>query len=230
MNIIILGDSWGVPNYYGPPGVAPEAHTEFLLKELGHTVYNCANNAGSNIDSIIQATDHSHIGTADLIIWFHTELTRDIEYIEPGSLDETIERLAHETYKRIAELKNLTKAKLVAIGGCATLHPLLFDYVTPDFYITDWVSSICGQEVPPCYISYSIPKKIPKQLPDRELAQLVVDTKENLTRQFDIELKRYKCMSHSEHFPDNSHPGIQPHLNLVNTLKNTYLRFRCRNG
>jgi hypothetical protein len=32
-NILILGCSFGVPNYFGPPGVAAKDHTEFLLKK-----------------------------------------------------------------------------------------------------------------------------------------------------------------------------------------------------
>jgi hypothetical protein len=46
--ILIIGDSWGVPNYQGPPGSPPETHTEYRLRELGYTVYNCAINGGSN--------------------------------------------------------------------------------------------------------------------------------------------------------------------------------------
>jgi hypothetical protein len=53
--ILIIGDSWGVPNYEGLPGDPPETHTEFRLRELGYKVYNCAFNGSSNIDTFTKA-------------------------------------------------------------------------------------------------------------------------------------------------------------------------------
>jgi hypothetical protein len=217
MNIVILGDSWGVPNYYGPPGVDAKYHTEFLLRELGHTVTNCAANGGSNIDSI------SRVGNcnADLIIWFHTELTRDIDLVNPTTLDETIEQLGHLTYKKAAELKSEIGAKFAVIGGCATLHPLLFTYLKPDFYITDWVSEICNVNLPPCYTNYKITPKVYKGMKSKELSDYVTDSKDILLTHYSNILNRLKYMKRSGHFPDGGHPGIQPHADLVNTLKNT---------
>lgn len=55
MNIVIVGDSWGVPNYLNPilwDNWAPEHHTEHLLKKLGYHVYNYSLNSGSNMQTM----------------------------------------------------------------------------------------------------------------------------------------------------------------------------------
>ena len=42
--ILLLGDSWGVPNYNGLPGISPDQHTEYLLINLGYEVVNFSMN------------------------------------------------------------------------------------------------------------------------------------------------------------------------------------------
>lgn len=53
-NIMMIGDSWGVPNYARLNEVmAPvEGHTENRLRSLGHNVFNYSLNGGSNLDTI----------------------------------------------------------------------------------------------------------------------------------------------------------------------------------
>lgn len=55
MNILMVGDSWGVPNYLGANFFhqwKPEHHTEYLLRDLGHNVYNFSGNGLSIIQSL----------------------------------------------------------------------------------------------------------------------------------------------------------------------------------
>jgi hypothetical protein len=51
-NILMIGDSWGVPNYNSDWNTLPEAHTEYRLRNLGYKVFNYSLNGGSNIDTI----------------------------------------------------------------------------------------------------------------------------------------------------------------------------------
>jgi len=51
-NILIVGDSWGVPNYPKGYDTLPEHHTEYRLRDLGYNVFNYSLNGGSNIDTI----------------------------------------------------------------------------------------------------------------------------------------------------------------------------------
>lgn len=55
MNILIIGDSWGVPNYSADFDVQPEQHTEFILRQLGHNVFNFSLNGASMLDTMIYA-------------------------------------------------------------------------------------------------------------------------------------------------------------------------------
>ena len=80
MNILIIGDSWGVPNYppydlnlqhYGDP---PETHTEFLLRAQGYKVTNCSIDASGNLKTILAGIKYAETESVDWIIWFHTEM------------------------------------------------------------------------------------------------------------------------------------------------------------
>lgn len=51
----MIGDSWGVPNYNPDFNIPPNAHTEFLLKNLGYNVFNYSINGGSMLDTITYA-------------------------------------------------------------------------------------------------------------------------------------------------------------------------------
>lgn len=46
--ILMIGDSWGVPNYQRSrnPNDNPYEHTEYILRNLGYNVYNCCLNGG----------------------------------------------------------------------------------------------------------------------------------------------------------------------------------------
>lgn len=55
MNILIMGDSWGVPNFYGPPGDEPETHISWLLDDAGYNIFNSAQNGSSNLRAVIRA-------------------------------------------------------------------------------------------------------------------------------------------------------------------------------
>lgn len=105
MKIAIVGDSFGVPNWYGPPNkdypdqMPPECHLEFLLRNKGHEVTNFSENGNSNLQTLnrlqsavekkqyfnksrkLNDPDNKLITlqepyTCDLVIWFHTELLR----------------------------------------------------------------------------------------------------------------------------------------------------------
>lgn len=54
-NILIVGDSWGVPNYVKGYNTVPEDHTEYLLRSMGYNVFNYSLNGGSNVDTITYA-------------------------------------------------------------------------------------------------------------------------------------------------------------------------------
>jgi hypothetical protein len=50
--ILIIGDSWGVPNYNEEWSTSPETHTEYRLKKLGYDVLNFSLNGSSATETI----------------------------------------------------------------------------------------------------------------------------------------------------------------------------------
>lgn len=223
MNIVILGDSWGVPNTYSPLMPDPRTHTEYLLKDLGYNVHNCAQNSGSNLYSINRAINYAKNNQVDWILWFHTDLPRDLgPLIEPTTIDNLIEGLAHQVYSRARDLKSLTNAKFAVVGGCSPVHPLLYSYLTPDFLVDDWTEDICQVTLPKIYIiSHKVHSNPQLNLPLRSIVPYLIDDRESLINLYNQILKRFLATKKSEHFPDDLHPGAGPHADLVNTLKNT---------
>ena len=234
MNILIMGCSWGVPNYAGLPNPPKEDYTEYLLKNMGYNVYNCALNNGSNLESLNRAknflsgvpikhparyTQYEEQlltlpeGTSiDWIVWFHTELLRDYHRKKmPPTVDLALYYIANKTYPLFFDFAKSINAKLAIIGGAAPIHPVLYKYGKPDFLIEDWRSEILGKSLPPVHSLYRL--------------NVVEDSKDT------IEYKSLLLQKHllildalieSEHFPDDCHPGTEPHLKLSNTLHKVF--------
>jgi hypothetical protein len=220
MNILILGCSFGVPNYGGSGTGLQEHHTEFLLLDRGHVVHNCSQNAGSNLNTLERANRYlsglpivhpaCEIGNAnkyqnqfiecknieplDLIIWFHTELSRDGRY-------------ANTVYSKFAEFFSTHNAKVAVIGGAGDVLPEFLTMYTPDFFIPSWRRLILGKDVPLSNTLSDARSIDNSTLPLIEKLKIVED---NLTL---IEL-----VNQSPHFFDGCHPGQWPHQDLVDRL------------
>jgi hypothetical protein len=243
MNILILGDSWGVPNFNGDKSVFSEYHhTEALLKNLGYNVHNCSLAGGSNFETVTRAQQylrgeeikhpaapHSNAPEmfrdkkikldtvplqVDWIIWFHTELARDLQNITVtnalGGLPRTtIKRISEYVYSKFFELKHLIGAKAIVIGGHAPLYPTFYNFGTAELCIPDWRGEILQTKFPNI----------------QTLGQLDMVNDSNLSTEekYDILLKHeyiIRAMYESNDFPDNSHPGARPHKELTERIHN----------
>ena len=227
MNILILGCSFGVPNYYDthPTGMKKH-HTEFLLRDKGHVVHNCSQNAGSNLQTLERAnaylsglpivhpayhlnpqTDQfvdqfiecKNIEALDLIIWFHTELSRDGIH-------------ANTVYSKFAEFFSAHNAKVAVIGGAGDVLPEFLTVYTPDFFIPSWRRLILGKDVP---LSNTLSSASSIDNSNLSLTEKLKIVDNNLTL---IEL-----VKQSPHFFDGCHPGAWPHQDLVDQLINAKL-------
>ena len=222
MNILILGCSFGVPNYYGGSLTGmKEHHTEFLLQNRGHVVHNCSQNAGGNLNTLERANKYlgglpivhpacvigdannlyqnqfiecKNIEPLDLIIWFHTELSRDGIY-------------ANTVYAKFAEFFSTQNTKVAVIGGAGDVLPEFLTMWTPDFFIPSWRRLILGKDVPLSNTLSAAEAIHNSSLPSTEKLKIVED---NLTL---IEL-----VKQSPHFFDGCHPGEWPHRDLVNRM------------
>lgn len=227
MNILIMGCSWGVPNF-GEHRVktwTPEAHIHTMLKRQGHNVVNLSLYGSSNLKQILRfhswyqgktisefdfgKQDLSYCDI-DLVIWFKTSIYRD--WPEKHPLDQNIfSKLANDTYKRIANIiKILQYPKFIAIGGVGPLLPIYTEYLKPDMVIENWRSEILNVDFPNNHFWGGVGN------------DFVLDF-ENLSEADQHELSlEYDLMSQSppHSFPDGGHPGLNPHKNLFERISN----------
>jgi hypothetical protein len=215
MNFLILGCSWGVPNYSSDRGDLAQTHTEFLLQAAGHNVFNCAINGGSNLRSLRRAKlylsgdkiRHPAYPTYDTkiqlnntnikidwTIWFQTEFLRDERTVRTRK--NLLETIAKKTYSDYQDFFESIGTKVAIVGGNSDLHPCYKKYLNPEFVIESWSSDILGQK----------PAKFDVNDPELELKFI------------DNELRLQNLKSNNILFPDTSHPGAAAHTNLVKRL------------
>jgi hypothetical protein len=214
MNFLLMGCSWGVPNYYGAPGDPPETHTEYLLESFGHKVVNCAKNGGSNLYSLQRAEEYlareeilhpglhgvtmrmaADIKHIDWVVWFQTDFLRDFDNVPTSSINK-IQTVAKFTYEQFQKFFESLQCKVALIGGNGDLHPCYKEYFVPDFVMPSWSSLIL-------------------QVPT---ANLSMDDPELEFKYMDHELYLQKLKKTSPMFPDASHPGAKAHADLVQRL------------
>lgn len=238
--ILIIGDSWGVPNYEGSEhGADPSEHTEYRLRELGYTVYNCAMNGGSNGRSIqlarkflsgeptvlepiclvnkfypdgIKKTVNKN-DKIDVIVWFHTEFMRgdyNFDFVNI-SIEQNIIHGAQYDYTIARNFVNEHPyAKLVVIGGQSpVITDILYQYLTPDLVIQDWRSELLNMPLP---IIHTITKPELWVEPNR------VDTLDYKLKVLEDHKIILDAMQRSDLFPDNCHPGGNAHEQLTKRL------------
>jgi len=231
MNILITGDSWGVP-WYDKITNEPTKMFEYHIKGLGYNTYNSALKGGSNLEAIDRSIrllsggsilhpsskfdkDHvryttrpdvtlSHIPKIDWIIWFHTEFGRDWfrdVYLE----DIRPSNIAKETYTRFFELKNSIGANAIVIGGQSPVFPTFTDYGSVELSIPDWRSDLLCKNT------------AVKNIFDSKRARLR-GTEDQKYEQWinDPDLGRF--IRESPDFPDNSHPSDDAYKELAAQL------------
>jgi hypothetical protein len=210
LKIAILGDSWGVPNYVGPPGVPPEYHSEFLLKNLGYEVTNFAINGGSNLqalNSFEQALKQGYVG--DWAVWFYTDPGRDCQEIPKKQyyLKPFFESVVQKFWVKAHQIKKQYGLKLVVIGGQSFLPQSFHDYDVSDIFIEDMKLEVLGVSEPKhTFFSGRFVDEIDSFLDDTQEKIKIID---NI-------IVLYKLMQQSlTDFPDGCHPGIEPHAQLT---------------
>ena len=213
MNILMLGCSYGVPNYFGPPGSPPEHHLEFLLTSQGHRVHNCSKNSGSNLETLTRAKQYllgsriehpaqtgqyvecKEVGTLDLVIWFHTEVSRG----------NTVD--FNSVYKEFANFFLDLATPVAVIGGAGDVLPDFETFFTPDFFIPSWRRLILGEHTP-----------LTNNISQSQLIKKSNLTVEQKIQVIDDSLHVIEAMQNSQHFPDGCHPGTWPHQDLFDRL------------
>jgi|13_taG_2_1085334.scaffolds.fasta_scaffold00057_4 hypothetical protein len=219
MTILIAGDSWANPNYYGPPLPPPEKHLQYLLEEQGLDVINVGANGGSNFGSIklVQRWFDGEELTnpypynppvykdqkIDYIIWFHTSPLRDLGPHEHYKEDTVLPDTYYMDLNNLIRNTMTNNAKVIAIGGCCALNKAI-DRNLFHYYIDCWKSDIFNVTLPEAKWWGANNKDI---LPD--------PSKEEVDQALVVEQYVYDDF---DAFPDQGHPGEKPHAELSQRL------------
>ena len=250
MNILILGCSFGTPNYNdaGPSGFPSTAHTEFLLKNFGHTVYNCSLHGSSNLQTIEQADaflngrplpylpykNHGNLSLMpthiDLIVWFHTQIHREYYFLFPltGEMD----------WREPTVLRNYKVKSTDFYGMESEMAALIYSQIAKLQQTTNAKLAVIGGAGP---VHRSITEYIqPEFLIGNWIGDIVEYDTEPIYDTFmlkridhiiPIELKNHMVdgtllaldiMNKSGYFFDGCHPGPIPHQKLVARLKDRF--------
>ena len=210
-----MGDSWGEPNWRRPqPGFTPQGHTASLLAQRGYTVFNYSESGRGNMTSWLklQANPPPCI---DHIIWFHTEIVRDMSNDYTGLLAEQLDLGAEQIYGRIQSIytQYAEGVDLILVEGQSQRHQPMFDHVFPHRrLIPDWRAQLLKQS----------------SLPYTPLLAQICGTGDPFARWTDSTEEKNHMLTDTERvldlmkdsnlFPDNAHPGDQAHLELTNQL------------
>lgn len=165
-NILILGDTWGItPCHIWPHDKEPADWFEFQFLKRGHPTFNKSWGGNQNhyqlaqADVFLNATKDTSM-EIDLIIWFHSELMRDIgestsaekqnEMFAEFGFDQTLDLVAERVYGRVNRMREeFPRTKWAIIGGHAPIRSTkshLLDRV--EFRIDNWRQEISGKECP----------------------------------------------------------------------------------
>jgi hypothetical protein len=211
LQISIIGDSWGEPNWRFPiPNYSADGHLSQRLFRAGHRVYNSSRAGGSNLNTWSAALEQPAHRDSDLVIWFHTEITRDMR---PPHLnwryEEELSQVAHTVYRKCRDsFKALfPKAQLWVIEGQApTVKPHFYQWFNPRFYTPDWRSELIGINLPPTQLVGSLSRE------DffKGSADSIKD-RSKWTGEVEHILKR---MRECNYFTDDCHPNDRAHEQL----------------
>lgn len=214
LNIAIVGDSWGEPNWRSPqPGFTAQGHVASQLAQRGHRVLNASVSGGSNLASWMRLRELER-SQPHWIIWFHTDLARDWrahDLAKPWQYQELIDRTALEVYSRINEIwLELAHCPMIIVEGQSVGHqPYFSEFFQHTEIIKDWRSELTGQELPQTQLLG------PMSTSGHRLLANCRDSHSDQMKMIDAVETILRVMHQHDMFPDNCHPGDRAHSELL---------------
>jgi hypothetical protein len=152
MNIVIIGDSFGVPNKFRPQ----DYHLEHLLREKKYNVTNLAVDSGSNINAIAQLDEYLKTNTADWVIWFYSVILTSIitPFTEPKTTDGYSDEICKSVLTHASAIKKRNNIKWAIIGGSSPVPPMFNQYYIHNLLISNWKQLIIKEYLPDIYIGW----------------------------------------------------------------------------
>lgn len=241
-NILIVGDSWGVPNYAPGYNTLPEHHTEFRLRDMGYNVFNCSMNGGSNVDTISYAMsiieNKKPRGDEDVSHKRKTYVDAAPEFLpEPDYRGEKIDWIVWFHTESIRSAIQPLMFRWIKIEdihelGCKAAYRAFAHLV--EICGSPKTVVIGGQApVDPMLYQYHTPthiiedwrseivgRKLPRcvSLSRLDIVERSYHTVDEKIELMDLHKQIYDSMNNREQFFDCCHPGAIPHKQLTNRL------------
>ncbi len=224
MHIVILGDSWGEPNWRCPqPGFTDQGHVSVLLRQWGARVSNYSISGGSNYSTWWSYRTHDQDTEApDWIIWFHTDMARDFNWPHLHGIDrsqnwhyeDVLAKTARSVYKRCSEIwQGKNRPPLILVEGQSQrVMPLFTEYFTAMHVIADWRAQLVGTELPKTQMIG------PMVGQGQTFFKGCRDSLEQQNQWIDDVETVMRAMQKSDLFVDNCHPGDRAHKMLFEYL------------
>jgi hypothetical protein len=230
-NILILGDTWGITpcHIWSTECTDPKDWFEFQFLKRGHPTFNKSWGGNQNhyqlaqADVFLNATKDTAM-EIDLIIWFHSELMRDLgesrsgekqnEMISELGFDGTLDHIAEKVYGRVNKMKeNFPKTKWAIIGGHAPIRSTrsyLLDWV--EFRIDNWRQEISGKECPESHAFEWLEEG------KGSLYDFPAIGEDIIQRELLIKEKILEATTDTNLFYNKKHPAKEPLIQLANRI------------
>jgi len=176
--ILITGDSWGsihtssilrlLDDMYKKIEPLPEYSIDTNLQMLGYEVINTSFFGASNAKALASAENYLRYRSPDLpkiklIIFFHTELLRDLYHLQPVDPIDTKQSPNLQTFdfylgachqlqlKLISRIRKLQpNTDWAVIGGHAPIYSIE-DWHWAKYTKENWRAEIAGHDIPACH-------------------------------------------------------------------------------
>jgi len=215
-NIVIIGDSWSTSERQGyVEGYKP---LEFELMNAYTNVYAKGHGGSNNLYELYQFYYFlSNINfKVDHVIWFHTELMRDVSCLGDNyghmTVDQYLDRIAEYTYNIARGIHSeYPKIKWTIIGGHEPIvrRKDLLSFAT--VLIEDWRSELLGRKMPYANFLGHIGHL------EKNIKQIGVQRIEEEIDKRDTIMKA--CEECKELFYDGIHPNSKAYNMLAQRLK-----------
>jgi hypothetical protein len=214
--IIIMGDSWGIGAYryteYRTIESIPDTGLGFFLQRAGFDVKNISISADSNIHQLDQLKLTLNTESADVIIWFYTEVTRDIIIKQyPGNNFKILVDHAHNfNFDYAQTIYNFTGIPTILIG-CLSPVPDVSHYTFTKTVIKSWLDELIDSK-------YQLPLNLHcnnlKQILDSRIFTDLKFVNDEIDKMLFLETR----LENHNSFSDGIHPSKDSYARLAERI------------
>lgn len=217
--VVIIGDSWGVGSFRfvgNPPRAlepVPDTGIDHYLKHQDFDIVNLSEAGSSNIKQLEKLTDHLVDNTADTIIWFYTEVTRDLlaRNFSFTTYKDLIQAAHVFNFDQAQSLYNKYQIPFIIIGGLSSVNITAQHYTFYKHTIKSWLLDIVDQNI-------KLPECLHSDYLIKVVSQYKVKDIDFVNSQIDQMLATEKLLENNKLFSDGIHPTADSYRELANKL------------